>query len=93
MTLSPKNMKPPGEKLIADLLKVKRQYEKYFRTIEKPDNQAITAYTNVIKTAADLIKKFRETGEDFDPEKMKRIAEEILESDYGISPNRNETGK
>lgn len=84
MTRAVKHKRTAGEKLIADLLKMKRQYEKYFRTLKQPDNQAVTAYTNVIKTAADLIKKFKENSEEFDSEKMQRLTEEILENDYGI---------
>jgi hypothetical protein len=71
------------ERMIRDLLKQKRRYEKYFKTQTKEvDNAALTAYTNIIKTIVDISKK---TGkEKKSPEEMKRLAAEILESDFGI---------
>jgi ribosome biogenesis protein Nip4 len=79
------------EKMIRDLLKRKRAYEKYFRTLVKVedgeekievDNQAQSAYTAIIKTLFELSKKA--VDKTHDPEEMRRLADEILESDYGI---------
>lgn len=75
------------EGLIKDLLKVKRQYERYFKTLEKPDGQALSSYAGILKTAAELLRKLGPETEANDPEEMKKIAEEILESEYGIKRN------
>jgi len=74
------------EQGIQALQKRRREYERYFRTLKKEgatmDHQAQTAYINIIKTLVELEKKsLPETG---DPERMKRLAAEILENDYGI---------
>lgn len=70
------------ERMIRDLLRQKRRYERYFKTLQGVDNQAQTAYTNIIKVVVGLSKKTRE--EAVDPEEMRRIAEEIMETEYGI---------
>jgi hypothetical protein len=85
------------EQAIKALLKRKREYEKYFKSREGKaaedngfpakndigmDNQAQNAYTNIIKTLVDLAKKVSIQTNDTD--EMKRLAEEILENDYGI---------
>jgi hypothetical protein len=80
------------EQGIKALLKRKREYEKYFKTLLKKENpetdnlgmdhQAQTAYTNIIKTLVELSRKA--ASEAKDPERLKRLAEEILENDYGI---------
>jgi|Deesub1362A_J573_1020465.scaffolds.fasta_scaffold00740_25 hypothetical protein len=70
------------ERMIKDLLKRKREYEKYFKSIDTIDNQAQSAYTSIIKTIVELSRKtVRETKSS---EEMKKLAEEILESEYGI---------
>lgn len=74
------------ERMIRDLLRQKRRYEKYFKTLkEHVDNQAQTAYTNIIKTIVELSRKAGKEARD--PEEMKRIADEILETEYGIKRN------
>jgi hypothetical protein len=78
---------PLEEKLLKDFLKVKKEYEKYFKTLEKPDAQALSAYGNILKNAVELTKKLRPEGKSTTQEDMKRIAEEILESEYGIKRN------
>lgn len=85
------------ELAIKALLKRKREYEKYFKSREskdtqvnddqnKPDpgmdNQAQNAYTSLIKTLVELAKKMPVQTNDTD--EMLRLAEEILENDYGI---------
>jgi ABC-type hemin transport system ATPase subunit len=70
------------ERMIRDLLRQKRRYEMYFKTLKGVNNQAQTAYTNIVKTVVELSRKAHR--EAVDPEEMKRIADEILESEYGI---------
>jgi hypothetical protein len=72
------------EKMIRDLLKRKRAYEQYFKL--KPDNtvdnQAQSAYTTIIKTLFELSRKTLPGAKD--PEEIRRLSEEILESEFGI---------
>lgn len=75
--------------LLVDLKKQKDKYEKYFETLGSAiDNQAQYAYANLIKTIIELVRK---TGLKEDEQKKltrdegKRLAEEILESEYGIT--------
>jgi transposase-like protein len=62
-----------------------RQIEKYELYMQAPhvDNQASFAYTNMIRTAIELAGRIRPEKRT-DPEEMRRIADEILETDYGI---------
>jgi hypothetical protein len=71
------------ERMIRDLLRQKRRYEKYFKTLkDNVDNQAQTAYTNIVKTIVELSRKAGKEARD--PEEMKRLADEILKSEFGI---------
>ncbi len=73
------------EKMIRDLLRRKRAYEKHFRSKssdDEPGNQAHSAYISIIKAIVDIARKAeRQAG---DPEEFRRIALEILRNDYGI---------
>jgi hypothetical protein len=71
------------QKMIRALERRKRAYEKYFKDLKDVDNQAQTAYTNIIKTLAELDRK--SSAEVADPAEMQRKAREILESEYGIT--------
>ena len=75
------------EKMLLALIQQKEKYEKYFESlpINSMDNQAQFAYANIIKTIIDLSRKLKpKEKETKDPAEMKRLAEEILESEYGI---------
>lgn len=86
------------DKMIKALLRQKRKYEIYLNSkktevktgdkTEEPelDHKAEHAYTHIIKTIVELSRK-SQGREKEDPEEMKRIAEEILESEYGIKRN------
>lgn len=71
------------QKMIRALERRKRAYEKYFKGLDGVDNQAQTAYTNIIKTLAELDRKSSQEAPD--PAEMQRKAREILESEYGIT--------
>ena len=73
------------EKMIRSLLKRKREYEKYFKAKEEKneiDNQTTNAYAGLIKTIVELSRKAPKEAKD--PAELKRLAEEILENEYGI---------
>lgn len=74
--------------LLADLKRQKDKYEKYFESLGNTiDNQAQYAYANLIKTIIDLIRKpvAKEDGKKkLTQEETRLMAEEILESEYGI---------
>lgn len=72
------------ERMMNDLMKQKDKYEAYFETISGIDNQAQYAYTNIVKTIIELSRKLKPGKETKDPDEMKKLAEEILESEYGI---------
>lgn len=73
------------ERMMNDLLKQKEKYERYFDTISGIDNQAQYAYTNIVKTIIELSRKIKPSEKETkDPDEMKRLANEILESEYGI---------
>ncbi len=73
------------EKMLSDLLKQKEKYETYFDSINLIDNQAQFAYANIIKTIIDLSRKMKPKEKEIkDPAEMKRLADEILENEYGI---------
>ena len=80
----PKKKTGREERLIKDLLKVKRGYDRYFKSLDRPDNQAVSSYTGVIKAIADLYKKIKPEDEAKDHAEWKRIADEIIEAEYGI---------
>ncbi|MDA8087914.1 MAG: hypothetical protein M0Z75_14595 [Nitrospiraceae bacterium] len=66
-------------KLVAQIEK----YERYFESIDGIDNQAVHAYTNLLKTVIGLARK--ETKEKkFTARQLKEEAERILEAEYGI---------
>ncbi len=73
------------EQRMIDALEERREaYEAYFalKGTDDVDNQAQNAYTNLIKTLFELNKK--SSAPTRSPEEMRRRAEEILESDFGI---------
>jgi phage shock protein A len=72
------------ESMLRDLLKQKKKYEQYFEGIQGVDNQASFAYANIIKTVIELSRKIKPRGEEKDPEELRRMADEILEMEYGI---------
>lgn len=75
--------KPSFEKrMIDDLLKRKEAYERYFAERGEIDSKAESAYASLVKTIVELSLKTGSSSKD--PEELRRIAEEILESDYGI---------
>jgi hypothetical protein len=70
-------------RMIEDLLKRKESYEAYFKTQEDPiDHKAESAYASLVKTIVELSIKAGTRAKD--PEELRRIADEILENDYGI---------
>lgn len=72
------------EKMMSDLMRQKEKYEAYFEALSGIDNQAQYAYTNIVKTIIELSRKIKPAKEVKDPAEMKRLADEILESEYGI---------
>ncbi len=87
------------EKMIRSLLERKKEYEDYFKASVQPDdgdseeekkkkkepeidNQATNAYTGLIKTIVELSRKSPKEAKN--PVELKRLAEEILENEYGI---------
>jgi hypothetical protein len=69
--------------MIEDLLLRKAAYEALFREQEKEiDHKAESAYASLVKTIVELSIKAGTRAKD--PEELKRIADEILENDYGI---------
>jgi hypothetical protein len=75
------------------LRKRKQEYEAYFEqrvpTEDKGmDNQALNAYTSLVKTLVELARKVGGPEEDLDPREMRRVAEEIFEREYGIERKR-----
>lgn len=64
------------------LVRLIEKYEGYLEGKAGVDNQAAYAYTNMIRTAMELSARIGPARTD--PEEMKRIAEEILETEYGI---------
>jgi transposase len=74
------------EKMISALVAQKEKYEEYFAGLGRGqhDNQASFAYTNIVKTIIELSRKIKPPEEKRDPAELKRISEEILESEYGI---------
>ncbi len=72
--------------LIKDLLNQKKRYEKYFESKpEKIENQAMSAYTGMVKTAVELLRKMKaESKGRLTPDELKEITRDILETDYGV---------
>lgn len=71
--------------LLVDLKRQKDKYEKYFESIGSSiDNQAQYAYANLIKTIIELVRKCKPEKETKDPQEMRKLADDILESEYGI---------
>jgi hypothetical protein len=70
-------------RMIDDLIKRKESYEAYFKTQDDPiDHKAESAYASLVKTIVELSMKAGARAKD--PEELRRIADEILENDYGI---------
>lgn len=70
------------EQVLRGLLNRKREYDRYFRTRETIDNQAVSAYINIVKLAVDVLQK---TGKGSGgSEDLRKAAEEILENEFGI---------
>ncbi|MDP2168016.1 MAG: hypothetical protein Q8J64_06770 [Thermodesulfovibrionales bacterium] len=66
------------------LLRLNKLIEKFERRMDKDEDvepQAVYAYVNAVRAAVTLSEKYPHRA---DPEKMKRVAEEILEREYGI---------
>ena len=72
------------QKMLRKLIKQIEKYERYFETTDI-DNQAMYAYTNLLKTVVELSRKVK--AKETDPEEFKKKAEEILESEFGIKRN------
>ncbi|GAB4389032.1 MAG: hypothetical protein Kow0025_11910 [Thermodesulfovibrionales bacterium] len=74
------------EQVLRGLLKRKREYDRYFKEREAIDNQAVSAYINIVKLAVEVLhraeKGARESAD------MRKAAEEILESEFGIRRSR-----
>jgi hypothetical protein len=73
--------------MLLSLIAQKEKYEKYFDGLpaNNMDNQAQFAYSNIIKTVIELSRKLKpKEKQSKDLAEMKRLAEEILESEYGI---------
>ena len=71
------------EMMVQKLLAQIKKYERYFDSIDKIDNQAVHAYTNLLKTIIGLSRK-QETGRKISAEAIREEAEKILEAEYGI---------
>ena len=87
MRRSKRKRKVTEAELIASLIARKESYEKYFESkeskSEEHDHRAEQAYTGLIKTLIEILRKSE--PEDEDPEEMKKVAKEILQEEYGIS--------
>lgn len=77
------------EGVLLKLMGLIERFERHLQTAPRMDAQAIFAYTNMINTFFNLSDKLRPFIKT-DPARMKRIADEILENDYGIK--RQEEG-
>ena len=69
------------KKLVAQIEK----YEVYLEGAPGIDNQATYAYTNLLKTVVELSRKVKPAKTEKDAAKLKKEANAILESEYGIS--------
>ncbi len=69
--------------MMSKLVRQIQRYEEYLEGTAAIDNQAVYAYTNLLKTVVELSRKVK-VKEDKNPEALKQAAEEILESEYGI---------
>jgi hypothetical protein len=73
------------ERMMIKLALQIEKYERYFECLEagRMDNQAMYAYTNLLKTVVELSRKVKVKTKK-DPEELRRAADEILKSEYGI---------
>ncbi|MDP2168732.1 MAG: hypothetical protein Q8J64_10430 [Thermodesulfovibrionales bacterium] len=67
--------------IMRGLIRLIKKYERDMENSQRPDAQAAYAYINMVKTAVTLSGKYPHRA---DPAEMKRVAEEILEREYGI---------
>jgi len=72
------------EKMMLKLLAQIEKYERYFDSKSGIDNQAVYAYTNLLKTVIELSRKMKPKKQKKDLAEMQREAREILEAEYGI---------
>jgi hypothetical protein len=69
--------------MIEDLIRRKEAYEAFFADkTGEIDSRAESAYASLVKTIVELSIKAGNRARD--PEELRRIADEILENDYGI---------
>jgi hypothetical protein len=73
------------EKMLKKILRQIERYERHLDTDSKVDNQAAYAYINMIRTAMELSSKIRPEKKVV-PEEHERTLEEVLETEYGITP-------
>ncbi len=73
------------EALVQKLVTQIEKYERYLERLGdgKADNQAVYAYTNLLKTIIGLSRK-READRKISAAAIKEEAEKILEAEYGI---------
>lgn len=72
------------ERMMLKLVGQIDKYEKYLDTKNEMDNQAVHAYTNLLKTVIELSRKLKLKDKKSTPEELKHEAEKILEAEYGI---------
>ncbi|MDA8087813.1 MAG: hypothetical protein M0Z75_14070 [Nitrospiraceae bacterium] len=72
------------ERMMLKLVAQIEKYEKYFDAKTELDNQAVHAYTNLLKTVIELSRKLKLKEKKSTPEQLKAEAEKILEAEYGI---------
>ncbi len=72
------------ERMMLKLVAQIENYEKYFAAKTEMDNQAVHAYTNLLKTVIELSRKLKLRDKKSTNEELKAEAEKILEAEYGI---------
>lgn len=80
-----KNRPVSEEEIVQKLVTQIDKYECYLAGLDdgKADNQAVFAYTNLLKTIIGFSRK-QETGGKISAAAIKEEAEKILEAEYGI---------
>lgn len=77
---------PLDARLVKDLIKRKKEYERYFDGIKAADKEldhkAEHAYANLVKTIIELAREVNDTADS--QEDMEEVAKKILETEYGI---------
>ncbi|MBI4824398.1 MAG: hypothetical protein HY805_09265 [Nitrospirae bacterium] len=69
------------EEMVIRLLRLIKKYERYLEACSGVDTQAAYAYINMIRAVSELQRKMPKR---IDPERMKEVAQEILETEFGI---------